>query len=185
VTNLSKLLKWLTILSTLIALFVFLFSTVSPFYRVLQLTLAGGVTSNYWSYKIDYTHVFLKVTSSQSWFFDYWLNNYILSSLGILWIPPVVFVMQALTLGFGSASLATNWRIIRSVPVCASLTVLALTFYAGYRMPDANFWGEGSYQLGYYLVYPSVALFTLAFALAEVRARHLQSKESKLVFLSS
>jgi len=172
VTNLNRLFKWLMILSTLIALFVFLFSVLSPFYHI---SLSGFEywDGTYWSYKADHTIVLYARSSSQSWFFDYWFdanNLSYISGLWISWVPLAIFVVQALTLAFGCASFVTNRRIISSVPVCLSLTVLALMSYVGSRL-SPNY--VGGYQLGYYLVYPSVALFALAFVL---RARMSENR---------
>jgi hypothetical protein len=180
VTDLNKLFKWLTILSTLIALFVFLFSVVSSFYD-WSFTLLETSSATYWSYRANYYFLSLGIHSWQYAFFNYWFNANNQGEIGFLgmsWIPLAMFVMQLLTLCFGCASLVINKRIIRSVPVGSSLAVLALMFYVGYRLSSSNNNGAG-YQLGYYLVYPSLVLFALAFALNEVRARYLQSKESK------
>jgi hypothetical protein len=176
----SEVFKWLAILSTLIALSVFLFSIVSSFYD-WGFTLLEASGATYWSYRANFFFFSLGIHSWQYMFFDYWFNSNNQGQIGFLgmsWIPLTIFVMQALTLAFGCASLVINRRIIRFVPVCSSLTVLALISYVGYRLSRSNNSGVG-YQLGYYLVYPSVVLFALAFALDEVRVRYLQSKEPK------
>ncbi len=163
-------------LSTLIALFVFLFSIIAPYYHWI-----GGLEiseQTYWSYKADYLSYGLVLPNrraSQSWFLDYWFGNQgLLEGLGITWVPLTMFVIQALTLAFGCLSLANKRRIIQPIPFCLSLTVLALMCYVGYRLIGTLYVG-GGYQLGYYLVYPSVVLFAFAFALAEVGAIDLGS----------
>lgn len=175
VTNLNRQFESLKILLTLVAVFVFLFSVVSPYYHI---TFGGIETSDatYWSYKAYYSAFTLGFISSQSWGFDYWFDANNLSFIGGLWmswIPLTMFVIQTLTLAFGCVSLAINRRIILSVPVCLSLTVLALMSYVGYRLSSANY--GGGYQLGYYVVYPSVVLFAFAFVLTEERARDRKS----------
>jgi hypothetical protein len=175
VTDLNRLFKWLAILSTLIALFVFLLSVVSPFYNWESAFLepSGGT---FWSYKANYSSDISGIFSeSQSWFLNYWFNANSLEMGWTPWIPLVLVAMQALISAFGCASLAINRRIIRSVPVCSSLTALVLMSLVGYGLASSNGWGAG-YQLGYYLVYPSVALFAIALALTEVRVRYLQSR---------
>jgi hypothetical protein len=180
VTNLNKLFKWLAMLSTLIALFVFLFSIISPFYNCLFTSFPSAMVdeATYWSYRADmlFNLPYFSTTDTHFWFFNYWFdanNQGIIGSLGMLWIPLAMFVMQVLTLAFGCASLVIKRRTIRSVPICSSLIVLALMSYVGYRL--STHISEGAYQLGYYLVYPSIILFAFAFVLSEVRARYLQS----------
>jgi len=162
------------ILSTLIALFVFLLSVVYPFYNwgFSFLETSGGT---FWSYKANYSFLNVGIFSEgQSWFLNYWFNANSLEMGWMPWIPLVLFAMQALTLAFGCASLAINRRIILSIPVCSSLIALVLMSLVGYGLASSNSNGTG-YQLGYYLVYPSVALFAIALALTEVRVRYLQS----------
>jgi hypothetical protein len=168
--------EWLKILSTLIALFLFLFSVVYPFYHI---SISGmeywGVT--YWSYKADITQVTRISFSSQSWFFGYWskANIFYIDGPWTSWILLTMFVIQTLALAFGCASLVTNRRIILFVPVCLSLTVLALMSYVGCRLTSYYGYSSqygGGYQQGYYLVIPSVVLFASAFGLAEISARY-------------
>jgi len=173
----NSLFKWLTILSTLVAICVFLFSIVSPFYNWSIMAIEGEGAS-YWSYRANFWVLTFGVRSSQSWFFNYWFsasNQYNFIGQEISWVPISIFVVQGLTLVFACASLLINRRIIRSLPVGASSTVLALMFYWGYRLSSFNNFGEG-YELGYYLVARSIALFALALALNEVRLRYLQPK---------
>jgi hypothetical protein len=157
----------------LIALFVFLFSVVYPFYN-WSLAALETSSATYWSYRANYFSFTLGIHSRQSWFFNYWFDPNSLAMDWMPWIPLAMFVMQALTLALGCASLAITRRIILSIPVCSSLTVLVLMSLVGYGLASSNNNGAG-YQLGYYLVYPSLALFAFAFVFAEVRTRYLQS----------
>jgi len=77
-------------------------------------------------------------------------------------MPVAMFAVQALVLAFGIASIHFKRRIILAAPVCLSVAVLALMFYTGKILP------YGDYSLGYYLVFPSLALFLSAFILNEV-----------------
>ena len=184
-TNLNRLFEWLEIFSTLIALFVFLFSVVSPFYN-WSFTVLESSAATYWSYRANYFLFTLGTHSWQFWFSNYWFDANHQSQIGFLgmsWIPLAMFVLEALTLAFGCLSLVINRRIFRSVPVCSSLTVLALMSYVGYRLSSSNNSGAG-YQLGYYLVYPSVALFAFAFVLTEVRARRSSSHRAEASYVS-
>lgn len=178
-TNLNRRFESLTILATLLALVVFLFSMVSPFYHITF----GGIDiidQTYWSYKAYYSGFTLIFVSHWSWFFDYWFDIDNLSFIGGLsmsWIPLTMFVTQALTLAFGCLSLAIKRRITLSVSLCLSLTALALMSYVGYRLSSAfdDVGDVSQYQLGYYLVIPSVILFALAFVLNEERTRRWKS----------
>jgi hypothetical protein len=170
----SRLDKWsefMRKLIVLVAFFLFLFSIVSPFYHITFASLEFS-DATYWSYKTQRSLDILFFVSHQFWFSDYWSNPfppYIDGPLMPL-IPITVFIFQVLTLAFGCASIVVNRKIIVSAPVFLSLSVLALMSYAGYELSGFNY--GGGFQLGYYLVYPSVVLFAFAFALNEViRAR--------------
>jgi hypothetical protein len=141
----------------LVAFYLFVFSVVSPFYHI---TFAGLESSDatYWSYKAEHSTFILKLTSGQSWFSDYWFDPFPYPPL-MSWIPITVFIIQVLTLAFGCASIVVNRKVIVFASVCLSLSVLALMSYAGYELSSFNY--GGGYQLSYYLVYPSVALFSL------------------------
>jgi hypothetical protein len=158
-------------------------SLIYPFYL---LSMSGmeywGVT--YWSYKADITQVIRISYSSQSWFFGYWskANIFYIDGPWTSWILLAMFVIQTLALAFGCASLVTNRRIILFVPVCLSLTVLALMSYVGYRLTSYYGYSSqygGGYQLGYYLVYPSVAMFLFAFLLNEVTKKKQATKSAE------
>jgi hypothetical protein len=148
---------------------------VSPFYHIT----IRGIDFNdqtYWSYKAYYSAFTTKFISHWSQFFDYWFgtdNLTFVNGLSVSWIPLTMFLMQALTLAFGCVSLAIKRRITLIVPLCLSSTVLALMSYVGYRFSSAfnDVFDVSQYQLGYYLVIPSVILFAFAFLLNEERTR--------------
>jgi hypothetical protein len=83
VTNQNRLFEWLRILSTSSALFVFLFSIVSPFYN-WSLTALETSTATYWSYRANHLFFSLGSHSWQYWFFNYWFDANHQSQIGIL-----------------------------------------------------------------------------------------------------
>jgi hypothetical protein len=179
VTNLNRRFESLKILVTLIALVVFLFSMLFPFYHIEF----GGIEiidQTFWSYRSYYSTFTMIFISRWSWFFNYWFDIDNLSFVGGLsmsWIPLTMFLMQALTLAFGCVSIVIKRRITLSVPLCLSSTVLALMSYVGYRLSSAfnDVFDVSQYQLGYYLVISSVVLFAFAFVLDEERTRRWKS----------
>lgn len=179
-TNLNRQLESLTMLATLVALVVFLFSMLFPFYHI-QIFGIEIFDQTFWSYRSYYSTFTTKFISGWSWFFNYWFDIDNLSfagGLSITWIPLTMFVMQALTLAFGCLSIVIKRRITLSVPLCLSSTVLALMSYVGYRLSAAlnDVFDVSQYQLGYYLVISSVVLFAFAFVLNEERARGFGGK---------
>ncbi|MGA3193053.1 MAG: hypothetical protein ABSD73_11175 [Candidatus Bathyarchaeia archaeon] len=138
---------------------LFLISFISPFYNISGITTAGRTTTYYWSYESDYHYSFdFHFGSSQYWFSDYWFSPYLDVGLGIPWILVPMFTIQALTLLFGVASIIFNRRILPFASVLLSLLTIALMVYTGMMI-------SGEYQLGFYLVFPSLILFLSAFVL--------------------
>jgi hypothetical protein len=162
--------KVLTILGCLL----FLFSIVSPFYTISMITLAGGSSTQYWSYESDYHYGITAIFGSrQTWFSDYWFSPYLDVGLRIPWILVSMFTIQALALFFGVASIIFNRRMLSFAPVLLTLLTITLMVYTG--IVEEIYSGE--YQLGFYLVFPSLALFLSAFILNEVTKKQ-QIKDS-------
>jgi hypothetical protein len=141
-------------------------------------TGAGGSSTYYWSYGSDYHYsINFHFGSSQYWFSNYWFSPYLDVGLRIPWILVSMFTIQALTLLFGVASMIFNRRILSFAPVLLSLLTIALMVYTD--MIEEIYFGE--YQLGYYLVYPSVAMFIFAFLLNEVTKKMQATKPAKQI----
>jgi hypothetical protein len=133
------------------------------------LTVPGGKASSYyWSYEYDY-HVVADLMGSGSihqWFFDYWFTPDLSVGPRIPWTLISLFTVQVLTLVFGVAFIVFNRRTLSFEPIMLSIVVLVLMAFTA-KVLSRNYYSN-QYQLGYYLVYPSVALFVCAFALNEV-----------------
>jgi hypothetical protein len=67
-----------------------------------------------------------------------------------------------------------NRRILSFIPVLLSVVVLGLMIYIGNLM-----FGYGEYQLGYSLIYPSLAIFLCAFVLNEVTRTNVCEEKSR------
>jgi hypothetical protein len=100
--------------------------------------------------------------------------------MGIIWIFPLLFTIQVLTLAFGIISLFFRRKVFSFAPILLTLTTVLLMMYANSFM-NTSIYGPprmskiydiqvlgGAYQLGYYLAYPSLVAFLLAFILGEV-----------------
>jgi hypothetical protein len=161
-----KVFVFLKVLATILGCLVFLFSIILPFYYVRGLGL-DSEDITYWSFKADYVWTF--PPSHHLLFFDYWFGTYF--SLGISLTTLSMFIVQALVLALGIASIHFKRRAMLAAPVCLSVAVTALMLYIGEILP------YGVYQLGYYLVFPSLALFFSAFTLNEVTKKQ-QTKDS-------
>lgn len=162
--------KTLTVLGCLF----FLFSLILPFYYArwtsALLPLGGGDWSTYyWSYKADEHSVnaLSQLRVSQFWFSDYWLKNYeFVFDVQSILLP--MFLVQLLTLALGLVSIRFDGRNLLLPPFLLSLVVAALMTYAGERISGDILAISTEYQVGYYLVYPSLAMFLFAFLLREV-----------------
>jgi hypothetical protein len=93
----NRLYELLRKLSILVALSLFVFSVIYPFYHItfggLEVTWA-----NYWSYRAEHTLPTGGYPPSQFWFSDYWFIAHVLY-IDAYWIPFPMFISQALTLG--------------------------------------------------------------------------------------
>lgn len=139
---------------------LFLISLIHPFYHNWYINLGGGTSYYYRSYESERATGISRMVGFD-WFFNYWRLP------GIPWILMPMFVIQALTLLFGVAFIIFDRRIYSLAPVLLSpLTIYLMTVSAG--MISSGYEAGGDYQLGFYLVFPSLVLFLSAFVLNEI-----------------
>jgi|SRR5271157_394296 len=171
-TTSRKLFVFLTSFLTILGCLMFLFSIILPFYYLGGFSVVGPLNTTYWSFKADYFVFTTRPFFHHFWFVDYWFNeNFFTPGQGISFIPVAMFTAQALVLAFGIASIHFKKRAMLAAPVCLSVAVLALMSYTGEIL------AYGNYRLGYYLVFPSLALFLSAFILNEMTKKQ-QFKDS-------
>jgi cytochrome c oxidase subunit IV len=99
---------------------------------------------------------FSRSVYEERWLFDYWfqaLKN------GFTWTLITLFMVQIITLIVAITSILTNRRFISLVPaiLCPINTLLMIIIFV--RL-DQTLLILPSYKLGYWLTYPSEALFT-------------------------
>jgi predicted membrane protein len=100
-----------------------------------------------------------------------------MATFGMTWVLISLFMVQILTLVCGVVFTISNRRIVSFEPLLLSIATLLLMTYTGERMSEVlkeayqHTSISSQYQLGYYLVYPSVVMFVFAFLLNEVRSR--------------
>jgi hypothetical protein len=177
----SKLLvnSFLKRLLVIIGCLSFLFSFIFPFYS------AGFASTDpvlawstyYWSYNVEYHYVPVSYITHYS-FYDYWFSSIAYIGLGIPWILISLFTVQVLTLIFGAAFIISNRRILSFEPIMFSIAVAALMTYTAWAISGEERLSF-QFQLGYYLVFPSIAMFLFAFLLNEVtKKRDKQQAET-------
>jgi hypothetical protein len=174
-----KLFAFLKALPTILGCIVFLFSIILPFCYIDNFPAfsTGGPFWTYiWSFKaVDY-HAMVGLHVIPYWFFNYWFSeNWV--SLAVPWIPLTIFAVQVLVLAFGITSIHFKRRVMLAATVCLSVAVIALMLYIGKILPYRD--SSEEYQLGYYLVFPSLALFLSAFILNEATKKQ-QTPDSRL-----
>jgi hypothetical protein len=162
----------------IIGCLLFLISFISPFYRFFEKTL-GGSMSYYWSYGSDYELHSLFPRSIYTWFSAYWFSPYLDVGPGIPWITISLFAVQVLTLVFGIAFIISDRRMLSFESTVFCIAALVLMTYTGERVNEELSNIVGQYQLGYYIVYPSVAMFLFAFLLNEVTTKMHATKPTK------
>jgi len=159
----KKLFAFLKALPTILGCLVLLVSIILPFYYLDTFTIDGPYRVTYWSFKADSFVFTTRFISQHFLFFNYWFY-YALVGQAMSWILLPMFIFQLLTLTLGVASFFVNNRIILIAPFFMCLAVLSLMSLSKGLL-------EGTYQLGYYLVFPSLALFLYSFLLNEVTRR--------------
>jgi len=166
----------------IIGCLLFLFSFVSPFYYGQPSDFSGyGGPFYYWSYEV--AREFAQ-HSNQYRFSNFWFSSYDVVgvvALGIPWVLISLFAVQVLTLVFGVAFIVSKRRILSFEPIMLSTVVLVLMVYAAKVISGFFYTSSSQYQLGYYLVYPSIAMFLFAFLLNEfVKKRQTTSRDTSI-----
>jgi hypothetical protein len=159
--------------ATLGCLFL-LFSFIFPFYSSIPSIQAMYLHQEYydfWSFKADYHFPVYAVTISQTrsmqwWYSDYWFKFDGIRLLGFPWVMISMFVFQILALASGIASILFDRRLLSPGPVLLCLAVLMEMIYFDIDLDRTWYFSKSNYQLGYWLIYPSLVFFTIAFALS-------------------
>jgi hypothetical protein len=158
-----------------------LVSTLNPFFtanyyfpRWGLLPVVRNFTVTYWSYKA------FSSTEDEVFLNSYWFNNAdlaLVNYLGISWILVAMFFLQILTLTSGIFSLL-KIRKVRIIPFVSSLITILLMVHVYVKASGVGL-GLKTYQLGYWLAYPSIFLFLSAFVF------HLDSIREKTLHTPS
>jgi hypothetical protein len=168
---------------TILGCLFFLFSLILPFYSTTLVTLGGSEGPTYYrSFEAD-SHIsgplsfHPHVATTQYWFFDYWLNHFPTLNLGRTLM--LMFVIQALTLFSCIAYFFEDRRVLPIASILLCSAVIALMIYTSitFLRPSYLF---GDYEQGYYLIYPSLVMFVLAFMRNEITTRGQMSKRFAL-----
>jgi hypothetical protein len=158
----GRLIRLLSDILLLSACCLFLISVVEPFLTSSRLTwgqpVGTRVNVDYWSYKASVmsdheTHIFS----------DYWFAYYDYIPIFMTRIPTFLIgllMIQILTIAVGVLSLGLRKGWIRLVPFVSSATVILLMFFIHNELEK---YAIINYEVGYWLVYPSMLLFLLAF----------------------
>jgi len=162
----------------IIGCIVFVFSILFPFYQALvAYSHAGIIFGNYWSFKYDTSRGWMNriYTSPDHVLLDYWFgqNNPLGQIVALTLIA--TFTLQFSTIALGLASMFFKKRTLLVTPVCSSLFVLGLMAYAGKEIGT-----YGTYEQGFWFVFPSCALFLIAFLINEANKRRKQASNARV-----
>jgi len=132
-----------------------------------------------WSFKSDVHEYWIgsPLGLKQFWFFDHWSDDfYYRGCLGSSMVFMFLFVAQIFTLVISLASIFSANRVLALLPVLSCLTTIALMSGIGTCLLGRHWWG--SYDSGYFLTYPAVLLFLLAFTLLFIsKTKRLESPQ--------
>jgi hypothetical protein len=154
---------------TVIGCILFLCSMLFPFYHCIFLSMTEQSFSVYYSsYKSTVQIYWLRPPFgtpqriSEYWLCDYWFGDYFVEEFKLSWMLVLVFITQITALATGVASILINRRILALIPAitCPMVTVLMMCVSASLFKPNL---AVDVYQLGYWLTYPSLALFIISF----------------------
>lgn len=169
--------------ATACACILFLVSIMLPFLTIYYSTpIEIGYIAQYWSFRMTITPMFpgqsgMEPGISTTLFFnDYWFttnrSNYSFSpaffrvSLVFVAIFVAIFVAQIFTLGFGFTFLLKRRKMAQYLSIISCLFVVTAMAFASIRVTDESYLYLpsflSSYWLGYWLIYPSIALFLYA-----------------------
>lgn len=163
-------------ITAILGCLLFLCSAFLPFYHLSQYdgTLKQTYSIYYWSFKSSYPIYWsASYGDGQStglyrfvdyWFYDYWFHDPFLTEFRLSWVLIFMFVAQILTLATGIATILINKRILTLIPAILCSTVTVLMTYTNISLTELNLTLDSS-QLGYWLTYPSLALFIVSFIL--------------------
>lgn len=151
---------------------LFLCSMLFPFYHSSLYTIARtrALSVYYWSYKFTVQTYWSAPWGrgiSEYWLCDYWFARarappYFVKESSVPWMLVLMFISQIVALTTGVASILMNRGILSLIPaiMCPMVSVLMICVSAGlFKLNLA----VGFYQLGYWLTYPSTALFIINF----------------------
>lgn len=150
---------------------LFLCSMLFPFYHCIFPTMIEQSFSvYYWSYKSAVQIYWLRPPFgtpqriSEYWLCDYWFGDTFMKEFGLSWVLVFMFAAQAIILGTGITSIFNFKRILALVPTIMCPIVIALMVYTNLRLSHLNL-AMDFHQLGYWLTYPSTALFIVNFSI--------------------
>jgi hypothetical protein len=179
---------WKKILSILGCL-LFLTSMAFPFrsvYYVKGSMFPEGYEDHracYWSFRF-YTKTYGSLMHpydeiADYWFHDCWTKLYTYDP-ELFWAFTFIFMIQVLTLIIGVAFIFLDKKILAPTVLC--ITVSVLMTLVNVSPKEANVFSRASYELGYWLTYPSMLLFLSASLLGPVAKKrqtaHLQESSS-------
>lgn len=179
---------WKKVLSILGCL-LFLTSMAFPFRSVYYQKRSSFPEQNedywayYWSFR-SYTKTYGSLSYphyevADYWFSDCWVKFYTYDS-ELFWAFTFIFMIQVLTLVIGVAFIFLDKKILAPTVLCITVSVLMTLVNVSPR--EANVFSRASYELGYWLTYPSMLLFLSASLLGPVTKKrqtaHLQESSS-------
>jgi hypothetical protein len=172
--NHSRFIRFLSDALLLSACCLFLISVVEPFMtsnlilpRWHQLPVEARVSVTYWSYKaiINLNNLYYH---EQLLFNDYWFSQNEGVPIVFMGIPMfliTMFLTQVFTLVLGLLSLFFKKKKLRIIPFVSSAIVTVLTVRT-YVETSASHISSVKYEPGYWLAYPSMLFFIIAFILS-------------------
>jgi hypothetical protein len=167
----------ITKVTLMVGCLLFMGSAIFPFYYIFYFVSphhmpegnGGEYLIYYWSFRTT-SHFspkgWLDDYVTDYWFYDNGFYEYVPGPT-LSWVFILMLAAQVLTLVIGIASIFITNRLLALFPIVTCATVIGLMIYAIQVLLKSNF-ALTPHQPGYWLTYPSILLFLLAFVLKQI-----------------
>lgn len=154
---------------TIIGCMLLLFSIISPFCSFFPYNPFWETRSITFFYYLSFRFYEERKPSGgeyqlyrEYWFKDYWFDSEV-KYFGLSGVLIIMFVTQILTLAAGITFVFTDRKALVYAPAILCPIIIALMTYTNLELSGTEL---GSFQQGYWLMYPSMILFLLSLTLS-------------------
>jgi len=152
------------------ACLVFLGSIAFPFCRFMPYSNIRGVSGDHpyeflWAYKLRTEYLLSTHAPEEVWFGSYWFGQTTTRYDSLQSVLPLMLVVQVVTVAAAIASSVKRRKAWAFIPVAGCSITIALMASTASALSTHSTFHVDAYQTGYWLAFPSLALFIVGFLL--------------------